>query len=113
MAVGAGRGADLGDRRAELRRRGVLARDEHGGERGGLRGVEVPLDGVLDGHRLRAGDIEAATAEVIGLAHGERDRGEHDERPRSEDQPAATADQSVKAKHEGLHVGLLSNTAVG
>ena len=91
----AGRRADLGDRRTDLRWGGVLSRDEHGGQRRGLSGLEVPLDGVLHSHRLRAGDIEAATAEVVGLAHGERDGGEDDERPRSEDQTAATADQAI------------------
>ncbi len=107
------RGADLGERLADLRRRGVLARDEHRSQRGGLCGVEVPLDRTLHGDRLRAGDVEAATAEVIGLASGERDRSGDDERPRDEDQPATTADQAVQADASKSARSLLSSTAVG
>ena len=94
--------ADPRDRGAELRRRRAGLRHQHRGE---LRARHAREAGqrLVDGGRRRAGDAEAAAREVLGLAGGERERGEQDHRPSDQDEPPAAAEEAVEAEHRGLH----------
>ena len=99
--------ADPRDRGAELRRRRAGLRHQHRGE---LRARHAREAGqrFVDRGRRRAGDPEAAAREVLGLAGGERERGEQDHRPADQDEPPAAAEEAVEAEHRGLHGGGLS-----
>ena len=57
----------------------------------------------LDGDRLRAGHVEAAARQVLGLARGERQRGEQDQRPRRSGRAGGGGGAGVEAEHGGLH----------
>ena len=97
-----GRGADAGDRRPQLLRTRAALRHEHGGELRALDAGEA-CKCVVDLRRLRARHLEAAAGEVLRLARGERQGGEHDQRPHDQDGAPAAAQQAVEAEHGGLH----------
>ena len=83
---------------------GARRGDEHGGELGPGDAREA-VERAGDLRRLRAGDVEAAAGEVLGLAGGERDGRDEDGGPGDQDEAPAAAEQAVEAQHGGLHRG--------
>jgi hypothetical protein len=63
-----------------------------------------PVERVGDGDRARAGHLEAAGREVVGLARGERQRPEEENRPHREEHPATARDEPTQPIHRPLHV---------
>jgi hypothetical protein len=77
--------------------------DQDDPEQRSLRGAEVALDRVLDRVGLRAGDGEPAAGEVVGLAGGERQRGDEQDQPHDEHEAATAAEEAVQREHERQH----------
>src|SRR6266550_320153 len=72
-----------------------------------VEGGEPALD------RARAGHLEAAAREVLGLTGGEGERAEQDGEPGKGDQPAVSPGEPVEAVHRRLHVCRIVATATG
>ena len=67
--------------------------------------VEVALSASATRRRLRARHAEAAAGQVLGLARGERERGDQHDDPRGEHPPRGDEHERVEPEHEVLHGG--------
>jgi hypothetical protein len=79
-----------------------LAAREHNREVVPLRALETH-DVLAHDLRLRAGHLEPAAREVLGLPRRERQGGEQKEKPGNEDEPATPLEKPCKSVHRPLH----------
>jgi hypothetical protein len=107
----------LGDARDAIHLRahglgpGALAAGEHGGELVALGTLEAGE--VLAHHlRRRSGHLEPATGEMVGLLGGERQRGEQDQEPRRQHEPAPPLEEPCQPVHKRLHDPVRGDTRI-
>ena len=105
-AVGAA--ADARDRGVDVGAGAAGAAREHDGELRALRAVEVG-EAALDRRRAGARHLEAAARQVLGLACGERERGEQEHEPGRRHEPAVAPGEAVEPIHRRLHLVLFSS----
>ena len=75
---------------------------EHDRELVALRALEA-RDVLAHDLRLRAGNLEPAARQVVGLHRRERKRRQEHEEPRGEDEPAAPLEEACQSVHGALH----------